>query len=185
MNSKIMESIGLGNLDIFYVILFMLILIIALAVLSFIQLSNYKKLKRRYDKFMQGERARSLETQIAEIIENQRYLDKLSESNLKKINDLYKRQQTDFQKVSLVKYDAFKEMGGKLSFCLALLDEGNNGFILNSVHSSNGCYLYTKRIKNGGSDIALGEEEKVALERAIESGTKSRHKPTKNNEEES
>lgn len=46
-----------------------------------------------------------------------------------------------------------------------LLDENNNGFLMNSVHSSDGCYSYTKRVKNGDSEIALSNEEKVAIER--------------------
>ena len=78
-----------------------------------------------------------------------------------------------YQKLGLVKYDAFKEMGGKLSFALVLLDENNNGFLINSVHSSDGCYSYTKRIKDGDSEIALSNEEKVAVERAVNGNTSS------------
>ena len=59
-------------------------------------------------------------------------------------------------------------MGGKLSFCLAMLDENNNGFVMNSVHSSDGCYSYTKEIKGGESSLALGKEEEEALNRALE-----------------
>ena len=66
-----------------------------------------------------------------------------------------------------VMYDAFIQLGGMLSFCLALLDENNNGFILNSVHSAEGCYSYTKEIINGESSISLGEEEKQALLKAM------------------
>jgi len=58
-------------------------------------------------------------------------------------------------------------MGGKLSFCLALLDENNNGFILNSVHSTEGCYSYTKSIEKGECKISLGEEELKALNMAM------------------
>ena len=64
-------------------------------------------------------------------------------------------------------------MGGKLSFSLALLDENNNGFVLNSVHSADGCYSYTKEITNGECAISLGEEEKQALEMAMEKQSKS------------
>ena len=49
-----------------------------------------------------------------------------------------------------------------------LLDEKNNGFLLNSVHSSDGCYSYTKRIKSGQSDLELSPEEAVALKKALE-----------------
>ena len=89
-------------------------------------------------------------------------------TDTKDIEELFRKHETTFQKMGLVKYDAFKEMGGKLSFTLALLDEKNNGFLINSVHSSDGCYSYTKRVKNGDSDIALSNEEKVAVERAIQ-----------------
>lgn len=87
--------------------------------------------------------------------------------NRESIKELSKKQETAFQKLGLVKYDAFTEMGGKLSFALALLDEKNNGFIINSVHSSEGCYSYTKWVKEGDSQLALSNEEKVAVERAI------------------
>ena len=73
-----------------------------------------------------------------------------------------------YQKCGIVKYDAFRQMGGKMSFCLALLDKRNNGFIINSVHSSDGCYTYTKEIRGGNCSIALGEEEEQALNAAIQ-----------------
>ena len=54
-----------------------------------------------------------------------------------------------------------------LSFCLCMLNDKNSGFILNSVHSSEGCYSYTKEINKGECELALGEEEKKALDMAI------------------
>ena len=67
----------------------------------------------------------------------------------------------------MVKYDAFQEMGGKLSFSLALLNKANDGFIINAMHSREGCYTYIKEIIDGNSVIALAEEEKEALDMAI------------------
>ena len=58
-------------------------------------------------------------------------------------------------------------MGGQLSFSLVLLNENNNGFILNSVHSTEGCYSYTKEITNGECNITLAEEERQALDIAM------------------
>ena len=66
-----------------------------------------------------------------------------------------------------MKYDAFNQMGGKLSFSLALLDEKNNGVIINSVHSAEGCYCYSKDIRRGQCNISLGAEEKQALDIAM------------------
>ena len=80
---------------------------------------------------------------------------------------MYKNMESTFQKMGLVKYDAFNQMGGQLSFCLVLLDENNSGFIINSVHSTEGCYSYTKEIKLGESSIPLGKEEEEAMAMAM------------------
>ena len=168
MGSPILNRIGLGNIDILYVIIFLLICIIVLAVFLFLQGRKLKNLTERYDRFMQGSRAKSLEKRIGDILEEQGIQRSLLDNHTRQLKDLYFRQQGNFQKMGLVKYDAFKEMGGKLSFCLVLLDENNNGFLMNSVHSSDGCYSYTKRIKNGQSDLELSPEESVAIKKAME-----------------
>ena len=71
-----------------------------------------------------------------------------------------------FQKIGLVKYDALNEMGGKLSFALALLNETNDGFVMNAMHTREGCYTYIKEIIDGNSVIVLAEEEREALDMA-------------------
>jgi len=58
-------------------------------------------------------------------------------------------------------------MGGNLSFTMALLDYTNSGFVLNSVHSREGCYVYIKEVERGETEVLLGSEEKEALERAL------------------
>ena len=72
-----------------------------------------------------------------------------------------------YQKTALVRYDAFHEMGGDLSFALTMLDQNNNGWILNAMHSRGGCYTYIKEIVKGESYIELAEEERESLEKAI------------------
>jgi len=101
------------------------------------------------------------------LFEDNKFLKTSTEKNKKDIRTLYKNMESAYQKMGLVKYDAFHQMGGQLSFCLALLDENNNGFIINSVHSTEGCYSYTKEIRLGESEISLGKEEAEALAIAI------------------
>ena len=72
-----------------------------------------------------------------------------------------------YQKVGIVKYNAFQEMGGQLSFALTLLDENDNGWLLNSMHSQEGCYLYIKEIVKGESELELTQEETESLEKAV------------------
>ena len=167
---SIVNDFIIENLNI--IVLSLLSIIVILIILSIISLSMIIKLKKKYSKFMQGKNANSLEKDIMELYEDNKFVKTGIETNRREIKKLKEKQKTNFQKMGLAKYDAFKELGGKLSFALALLDENNDGFIINSVHSSDGCYSYTKRIKNGSSEIDLSNEEKVAVERAMK-GTAS------------
>ncbi len=167
MNSNILQSIGLGNLDIAYLFLILLIFIVVLFIIIILQMKKLNRLQKRISKFMTGKDAKSLEKDIVGLYEDNKFLKINVDKNKKDIRTLYKNMEHTFQKIGLIKYDAFQQMGGKLSFSLALLDENNNGFILNSVHSTEGCYTYTKEIKSGECAISLGEEEQQALDMAI------------------
>lgn len=167
MSSSFLSSIGLGSIDIGYLLLGLFgagIILLILLVIAFVQINKFKK---KYNRFMLGKDGSSLEEDIMTLYEDNQYIKTSVESNRKNIKELFAKHEDAFQKMGLVKYDAFKEMGGSLSFALALLDGNNNGFLINSVHSSEGCYSYTKRIKNGDSEIALSKEEKAAVEHAI------------------
>ena len=167
MNSNFLNSLGLGNIDIGYLfagLLAISIILLILIIITFVQIGKFKK---KYKKFMLGKDGANLEKDIMTLYEDNKFMKLSIDRNREDIKTLYKKHETAFQKIGLVKYDAFTEMGGKLSFALALLDENNSGFIINSVHSSEGCYSYTKRVKDGDSQLALSNEEKVAVERAV------------------
>ena len=115
---------------------------------------------------MDGKNAKTLEESIMRRMDQIDYLISSNQKNESDIKSLYKKMKNTFQKIGLVKYDAFHEMGGKLSFSLALLNEVNDGFIINAMHSREGCYTYIKEIIDGNSIIALSEEEKEALDMA-------------------
>lgn len=167
MNYDLLKSLGLGDLDITYIFIVLLVLILVLITLVIIQMVKIGKLNNKYKKFMLGKDAGNLESDIIGLYEDNKFIKNSLEENRKDINTLYKKLEEAFQKVGIVKYDAFNQMGGQLSFCLAMLDENDNGFLLNSVHSTDGCYSYTKVIKNGECDISLGDEEKKALDIAM------------------
>ncbi|MBQ7065224.1 MAG: DUF4446 family protein [Lachnospiraceae bacterium] len=167
MTSNLFDGMGLGNLDIAYLFIGILVIILILFIIVFVQMWKLNKLKKRYEKFMKGKEAESLEEEIVNLFEDITYLKETTNKNSKEISRIYKKHESAYQKIGIVKYDAFNQMGGKLSFSLALLNENDDGFILNSVHSSDGCYSYTKEITAGECEISLGEEEKNALEIAI------------------
>ncbi len=167
MNSRLFSAMGL-NLDpgILFVIQFVMIMI--LLVLLLILLSRYNTIRTSYELFMRGRKAESLEEEIAQIFDDIARLKLAVEKNSKNIVEIIDNLKETYQRVGIVKYDAFKEMGGKLSFSIALLNDNATGFILNSVHSSEGCYVYTKEIIEGECNISLGDEEKKALMLALE-----------------
>lgn len=166
MESSLLEEIGLDP-AVYIIILFFLLLM--LAVLYIVQQSRYNKLERRFRAFMTGQDGASLEEETAMLFSDVR---KLKEHDLIHRNDIKEIKRillTCFQKVGIVKYDAFREMGGQLSFSIAMLDQMDNGFVMNSVHSASSSYVYTKEIENGECAIELSGEEKEALKIAINS----------------
>lgn len=168
--STFLKQIGLENFDLGYLFIGMLIvavLLLVLLILLIVQIHKVNRLKSRLDKFVLGKDGASLEQDIVALFEDNKFLKSSTDRNKKDIRTLYKRMETAYQKMGLVKYDAFNQMGGQLSFSLALLDENNNGFIINSVHSTEGCYSYTKEIRNGECSISLGNEEAEALAIAV------------------
>ena len=167
MNYNLLEETGIGSFDLTYLFIAVYALILILLIIVVVQAVKIGKLSKRYKAFMSGKNAKSLEKDIEGIFEDNKFIKAATEKNRKDIQALYRKFEGAFQKVGIVKYDAFSQMGGQLSFSLALLDENHNGFILNCVHSTDGCYSYTKEIKNGICEISLGDEEKKALDIAM------------------
>lgn len=138
-----------------------------LLIMTIICILQNNKLYRKYDAFMRGSDAESLEKVIMDMVDEQREIRMQNRATMEDIKILSKSVKGSFQKFGMVKYNAFKGMGGNLSFAFAMLDMNNTGFILNSVHSREGCYLYIKDVINGEAEITLGNEEKEALEQAL------------------
>lgn len=170
MSTGLLEQIGLAGLDAGYLVIGMgvvILLLLIVLILLIVQIKKAGKLSKRLDRLTMGKDGKSLEEDIATLFEDNHFLKNQVDTNRKDIRSLFKNLESAYQKMGMVKYDAFNQMGGQLSFCLAMLDENNNGFILNSVHSTEGCYSYTKEIKNGESTLDLGKEEAEALALAI------------------
>ena len=165
MDSSILDSLGISDPGILIIVL--LILVVALFVMLIFLLVRYNQLNVSYQMFMKGRRAESLEEEIGALFDDISTLKASSEKNRKDIKKMIENLSECYQRVGIVKYDAFKEMGGKLSFSVALLNDNETGFIINSIHSSEGCYVYTKEIVNGECAISLGDEEKKALTLAL------------------
>ena len=143
-----------------------IIMILALVVLIglVVHLSmKVKILERKYRRFMRGKDAVSLETAFADKFAEMERIDAFAKSLRGEIRDLRNTLRHNFTKYGILKYDAFEDVGGRLSFVLALLNDEDSGIVLNAIHSRDNCFLYLKEIVNGQSYIMLSDEEVKAL----------------------
>lgn len=164
MESKILAAIGI---DPAYIFILLLMLIVLMFLLYVNVNMKYNRLKRSYSLFMRGRDGKNLEESILEKFDELDEVAELAKNNQTDIKKIFHDMRGNYQKVGIVKYDAFNEMGGKLSFALTLLDGNNSGWIINAMHSREGCYTYIKEIVRGESYIELAEEEAESLEQAI------------------
>jgi len=88
--------------------------------------------------------------------------------NFKKLSEelenLKKENKFSIQKIGLVRFNPFKEIGGNQSFSVALLDGNDSGIVVTSLYSREGNRVYGKPIEKGVSNYLLSEEEKQVLE---------------------
>ena len=95
-------------------------------------------------------------------------LDKRIEVISKELENLKKESKFSVQRVGMVRYNPFSEVGSNQSFSVALLDGSNNGIVISSLYSREGNRVYGKPVKNGKSEYSLSDEEKKAISKACE-----------------
>ncbi len=167
MNSEILNTIGLGGIDPAIYLIVLLALVLILFIIVLVQGKKNRDIQKRITHFMKGKEAASLEDEIVTLFEDVERIRGAQSKNNEDIENLYKKMKGCYQKIGLVKYDAFAQMGGQMSYALCMLDDKDNGFLLNSVHSLEGSYSYMKEIHHGESKLELGSEEQQALKDAV------------------
>ena len=164
MSSKLLESYGVDPLYIMIGMAALILILFILVIFSFIKISRMNK---RYELFMKGKSPRSLEKIFLSRINKLDEVEKIEKENRGDIDRLISNEIHSFQKYGLVKYNAFQDMGGRLSFALALLNDQDDGVVINAIHTREGCYTYVKEIIRGRSVLLLSEEEKEAVTVAL------------------
>lgn len=130
---------------------------------STIAYSKYNEMKKKYDLFMTGRDAESLEQFFLDL---QADIDHLLEDNkknketIKKINRISMK---SYQKLGIHKYDAFEEKTGKKSFAISMLDYTNTGFVATCQSVGMGTIIFIKEVDAGATSVKLGPEEEKAL----------------------
>ena len=160
MESKIFAKL---NFDPGILVILSLILTVVAIVLVIMLVLRQSRLEMNYKIFMKG----TFKAQFDDIDLVKEQTDLLH----KRMMYVEKSLNRSYQKCGVVKYDAFKELGGQLSFAYALLNDSNTGFVMNCIHSREGSYTYIKDIVRGECELPLSEEEAEAVKNAIASNS--------------
>lgn len=140
-----------------------LILTVLLIISLSLSISNHKKLKRIMMNSKNGDLADKIE-------EYYKKIDDTAEE-IRNAHEILSKLREDcalaFASAGIVSFDAFGNQRGGYSFCLALLNQHNDGFIITSLYGNDSCNTYIKSVKNGTADIKLMNEEKEALQKAL------------------
>ncbi len=153
--------------NIHYIVLALFVLILINFFVLVVVLVKHSKLKKKYEAFMKGNDGETLEEILKKVVADNKKVKVQEKNNIEAITTMKEQVQSCYQRMGLIKYDSFRGMAGQLSFALALLNGEKSGFVMNCVHTQDGCYTYTKLVVDGKCDVVLSEEEKDALEIAL------------------
>lgn len=162
-----MENIlELLKTDNFLIVLSVIVILLIIGLV--VVIIKFNKISRKYTEFM---KKLGNGKDIEEDLENYMYrVERVEKQNAEIINYI-KNIDNDLnrciQKIGIVRYNAFQDTGSDLSFALALLDEKNNGVVLNGIYSREMSNIYAKPVENGKSKYTISEEEGLAIEKAI------------------
>lgn len=129
--------------------------------------AKVNRLYRKYKYFMMGEDGGSIEMKLSTEVRELRDMVESSQGMLHQQELLATMQLKSFQKIGLVRYDAFDETGDKLSFSLTLLDGKNNGIVLSSLAGHDASRIYAKAVTGGECRGALSSEEAESISMAL------------------
>lgn len=148
----------------------MSVLVILLIIGFIIMIIKLSSINKKYKTFMKklgnGE---NIEEDLENYIYRVERVEKENNQIKELINSLDSNMENCIQKIGMVRYNAFKDTGSNLSFALALLDENNNGVVFNGIYSREMSNIYAKPVEKGQSKYTVSEEEKEAIQMAVES----------------
>lgn len=167
-----MESL-INTIGVNQIIEILLVLLAILLIAFIFVLAKTVSLDKKYKKFMKklGE-SENLEEDLENFMYKVERVEKQNAEILGTINGLDKDIEGCIQKVGIVRYSAFQDTGSDLSFTLALLDEKNNGVVLNGIYSREMSNIYAKPVEGGKSSYTLSVEEQQAINNALNKGKK-------------
>ncbi len=149
-------------------ILILFIIVVVLFLLYLTTLFNLKKMRNNYSEFLKKlGNGNNIEDTLNEYMKRVNIVEAKNNEIISYCKGLDENIKICIQKIGIVRYNAFKDTGSDLSFTLALLDENNDGVVLNGIYARDSSNIYAKPIQKGESTYVLSNEEKLAINKAI------------------
>jgi len=150
-----------------YIVIGLSIITFILLIIVLIIFKALNRLESRYRKLTRGINNKNLEEIIVQYLDSMDEIKSLTENIRSEHRQIEDRIKGCMQKVSIIRYKAFEDVGSDLSFSVALLDYNNDGIILTGIYARNDSTVYAKPIDKGISRYDLSEEEKEVLNNAV------------------
>lgn len=149
-----------------YIIVVNIFLTFILLISIILTRSNLKKLMIRYKKFFKNSEDSNIERLVEENIDLCHDISNKSKDIESRMNYIERNILQCVQKIGIVRYNAFENVGSNLSFAIALLDGNDNGIVLNGIYTRETTSTYAKAIISGQSKYTLSAEEIQAIDMA-------------------
>ena len=152
-----------------FIIIGLAVITLLLFIITMVLLASVKKLEKKYRKMMRGVNNKNLEQALNDNLDNiEKALNKSQEA-IDECRNLSQELKGCVNKVAIMRYKAFEDVGSDLSFSIAILDSYNDGVIITGIYSRHDSTTYAKPIDKGISRYDLSEEELHVLNEAINS----------------
>ena len=155
-----------------YLVIGLIVIIVLLFIMVIILFKAVGKVESRYRKLMKGTNSNNLEKMLLERLDSIEDAKERSEEALQECKKLEIKMKDCIQKVAIMRYKAFENVGSDLSFSIAMLDDRNDGVILTGIYGRQESTTYAKPIDKGISRYDLSEEELYVLNEAANKESK-------------
>ena len=142
--------------------------ILVLTILNAFLVFYFYKTNKKFDLLLEKGKIKNLKEILFKQIDKTKNQEEIINRVIDRVKNLENISEKTFQKIGVIRFNPFDNLGGNQSFVIALLDKQNNGFVISSLFIKDGNRVYAKAVKNGLSEHALSNEEREALKRAME-----------------
>ena len=145
----------------------MIVLLVVVLILFAANLLQLRRAAKRYRSLTQGAAGKNLDEYLCKLAEEMAELKAKQAEHAERVQELERISRKTMRRIELYKFNAFKEMGGELSFALALLDEEGDGLVLSNICGREDARLYARAVEKGSAAQVHSAEERRVIEQSM------------------